>query len=61
MLEGLSNNYILFDLFIGVILYILAAFIGAILKRNQTIITPCIFGLMYGSYLSRHLFQVIGV
>ena len=51
MLDKLINNYILLDLFIGFVLYILAIFIGVYLKRNQTIIVPVIFGLMYGSYI----------
>lgn len=51
MLDKLINNYILLDLFIGFVLYILAIFIGVFLKRNQSIIVPVIFGLMYGNYI----------
>ena len=45
-------NYILFDLFVGIIIYILAVFIGVFLKRNNEFIVPSIFGLLFGLYLS---------
>lgn len=51
MLDTLFNTFVLFDLFVGIVLYILAIFIGVYLKRNQNIIVPVIFGLMYGSYI----------
>lgn len=51
MLDELINNFTLFNLFVGILLYILAIFIGVCLKSNQNIIVPAIFGLMYGIYL----------
>ena len=52
MLDKLISNFILIDLFVGVAIYILAAFIGVYLKRNKEFMTPVIFGLMYGNYIS---------
>lgn len=45
-------NTILIDIFVAIILYILAVFIGVYSMRNKQFIIPVIFGLMYGSYLA---------
>jgi hypothetical protein len=45
-------NSILIDLFVGIIIYILAVFIGVFVKRNNEFIIPIIFGLMLGLYTS---------
>jgi hypothetical protein len=44
-------NYILINLFAGIIIYILAVIIGVFVKRNNEFIIPIIFGLMFGSYI----------
>jgi len=51
MLEKIINNHTLFDLFIAFLIYILAVFIGVFLKRNQPIVIPVIFVLMYSIYM----------
>jgi hypothetical protein len=49
----LSNiNPLLIDLFACIIIYILAVFIGAFIKRNKEFYYPVIFGLMYGNYIT---------
>ena len=45
-------NYILIDLFVGIIIYILAVIIGVFVKKNNEFMTPIIFGLMFGCYIS---------
>ena len=45
-------NSILIDLFAGIIIYILAVFIGIFVKRNNEFMIPIIFGLMFGFYIS---------
>jgi len=45
-------NSILIDLFAGIIIYILAVFIGVFIKRNNEFYSPVIFGLMYGNYIA---------
>ena len=50
----LDNNiyYILIDLFVGIIIYILAIIIGVFVKKNNEFMIPIIFGLMFGCYIS---------
>jgi hypothetical protein len=50
MLQNISLVVIIIDLFILVILYILATFMAVFLKRNSYILTPVIFGFMYSIY-----------
>jgi hypothetical protein len=45
-------NYILIDLFAGIIIYILAIIIGVFVKKNNEFMIPIIFGLMFGYYIS---------
>lgn len=52
-------NYILIDLFTGIMIYILAIFVGVFVKRNNEFIVPIIFGLMFGIYMSFRSFSVI--
>jgi hypothetical protein len=57
MLENI--NYILIDLFTGIMIYILAIFIGIFIKRNNEFIVPIIFGLMFCIYTLFRSFSVI--
>jgi len=45
-------NDILVELFFVVLVYFLAVYIGAFIKRNNEFYYPVIFGLMYGNYLA---------
>jgi uncharacterized membrane protein len=45
-------NSILIDLFVAIIIYILAVFIGVFVKRNNGFMIPILFGLMFGLYIS---------
>ena len=40
------------ELFFVVLVYFLAVYIGAFIKRNNKFYYPVIFGLMYGIYLA---------
>ena len=57
MLENI--NYILIDLFTGIMIYILAVFVGVFVKKNNEFIVPIIFGLMFGIYTLFRSFSVI--
>ena len=49
----LSNvNNILIELFFAVLVYFLAVYIGAFIKRNNEFYYPVIFSLIYGNYLT---------
>jgi uncharacterized membrane protein YjjP (DUF1212 family) len=43
---------LLVGLFIGFVIYILSTFISVFVRRNKEFMTPVIFGLMYGNYIS---------
>lgn len=50
------DNFTLVDLlvglFIGFVIYILSTFLSVFVRRNKEFMTPVIFGLMYGNYIS---------
>ncbi len=50
MLDNINSTLI--NLVAGIIIYILAVFIGVFVKRNNEFTIPIIFGLMLGSYIS---------
>lgn len=50
MLDNINSTLI--DLFVGIIIYILAVFIGIFVKRNNEFMIPILFGLMFGLYIS---------
>lgn len=56
MLDKLLKNFTLIDflvgLCVGVIIYVLAAFVGIFLSRHKEFMVPVIFGLMYSNYIS---------
>jgi hypothetical protein len=43
---------LLVGLFIVVVIYIISSLISVFVKRNKELMTPVIFGLMYGNYIS---------
>lgn len=45
------NQFTWFDFSVGVVYCFLAILIGDLLKKNQHLVTPFIFGLMYSNYL----------
>lgn len=55
MTEKLFGNYnlvdILVELFVGIVILVLAAVISVFVRRNAEFRTPVIFGLMYGNYI----------
>jgi hypothetical protein len=56
MEDKIFGNYTLVDLlvglFIGVVIYIMSSLISVFVRRNKELMTPVIFGLMYGNYIS---------
>jgi hypothetical protein len=50
MLDNINSTLI--DLVAGIIIYILAVFIGVFVKRNNEFMIPIIFGIMFGHYIS---------
>lgn len=51
MIEKIMDQFTTFDLFAGIVFCILSIFIGRVLKQNQYLIVPFIFGLMYTNYI----------
>lgn len=51
MFQKITTHFILFDLFVAVVFYILALALGVLLKKNHYLIVPFLFGLMYGNYI----------
>ena len=56
MEDKLFGNFTLLDilveLFVAFVMYVLATFISVFVRRNKEFMTPVIFALIYGNYIS---------
>jgi hypothetical protein len=48
----MQSNSILIDVFAGIVISIFVMFLSAFVKRNNELITPILFGVMFSNYLN---------
>jgi len=64
MTDKLQGRFTLVDLLfflcVGVLIYIAAGFLSVFVKRHTEFMTPIIFGLMYGNYISIRYLLLMG-
>jgi len=55
---NLISKFTLVDIFVVIVIYILAVFISLFVQRNKEFMTPVIYGLMFGNFISlRYVYE----
>jgi len=55
---NLISKFTLVDIFVVIVIYILAVFISVFVQRNKEFMTPVIYGLMFGNFISlRYVYE----